>query len=90
MVWEPLKSVHNFMKASLPWVYWILAKKKKTFTDSVVMGEVKGDKIKTSMTCGIKNVPMSDTLICWAEILAEDVFEMHDLFDFFDGRCFKT
>lgn len=54
------------------------------------MGEVKGDKIKTSMTCGIKNVPMSDTLICWAEILAEDVFEMHDLFDFFDGRCFKT
>lgn len=65
-------------------------KKKKTFTDSVVMGEVKGDKIKTSMTCGIKNVPMSDTLICWAEILAEDVFEMHDLFDFFDGRCFKT
>uniref|UniRef100_A0A3Q3NFP3 HAT C-terminal dimerisation domain-containing protein n=1 Tax=Labrus bergylta TaxID=56723 RepID=A0A3Q3NFP3_9LABR len=66
-------------------VSWILAKKKRPFTDSetvkdcmlAVVDEVINDvKIKTSVTSAIKNVPLSDTSnICRVEILATDVFE---------------
>ena len=66
-------------------VSWILAKKKRPFTDSetvkdcmlAIVDEVINDnKIKTSVTSAIKNVPMSDTSnIRRVEILATDVFK---------------
>ena len=66
-------------------VSWILAKKKRPFTDSetmkdcmlAVVDEVINDNtIKTSVTSAIRNVPLSDTSnIRRVEILATDVFE---------------
>lgn len=49
----------------------------------VIMDEVKNDnKIKTSVTSTIKNVPLSDTsTISRVEILATDVFETVWLFE---------
>lgn len=66
-------------------VSWILAKKKRPFTDSetvkdcmlaVVDEVINDDKIKTSVASAIKNVPLSDTSnIRRVEILAADVYE---------------
>ena len=66
-------------------VSWILAKKKRPFTDSETMKEcmlavvnevINDDKVKTSVTSAIKNVPLSDTSnIRRVQLLATDVFE---------------
>ena len=66
-------------------VSWILAKKRRPFTDSETVKEcmpaivdevLNDDKMKTSVTSAIKNVPLSDTSnIRRVEILATDVFE---------------
>ncbi len=66
-------------------VSWILAKKKRPFTDSetvkdcmlaIVDEVINDDKIKTSVASAIKNVPLSDTSnIRRVEILAADVYE---------------
>lgn len=66
-------------------VSWILAKKKRPFTESetvkdcmlAVVDEVlTDDKVKTSVTSAIKQVPLSDTSnIRRVDILATDVFE---------------
>ena len=67
-------------------VSWILAKKKRPFTDSETVKEcmlavvnevINDDKVKTSVTSAIKNVPLSDTSnIRRVQLLATDVFEM--------------
>ncbi len=66
-------------------VSWILAKKKRPFTDSetvkdcmlaVVNEVINDDKIKTSVASAIKSEPLSDTSnIRRVEILAADVYE---------------
>ena len=79
MVWTRT-SQERATAASLH-VSWILAKKKRPFTDSETVKEcmlaivdevLNDDKMKTSVTSAIKNVPLLDTSV---EILAADVFE---------------
>ena len=70
--------------ASLPGS-WILAKKKRPFTDSETVKEctlavvnevINDDKVKTSVTSASKNIPLSDTSnIRRVQLLATDVFE---------------
>uniref|UniRef100_A0A3Q4GBG0 HAT C-terminal dimerisation domain-containing protein n=1 Tax=Neolamprologus brichardi TaxID=32507 RepID=A0A3Q4GBG0_NEOBR len=67
-------------------VCWILAKKKRPFTDSETVKEcmlavvdevINDEKIKVSVTSAIENVPLSDSSnIRRIEVLASDVFEM--------------
>ena len=83
MVWT-CTSQERVTAASLRFS-WILAKKKRLFTDSETVKEcmlaivdevLNDDKMKTSVTSAIKNVPLSDTSnIRRVEILATDVFE---------------
>ena len=66
-------------------VSWILAKEKRPFTDSETVKEcmlavvnevINDDKVKTSVTSAINNVPLSDTSnIRRVQLLATDVFE---------------
>ena len=53
-------------------VSWFLAKKKRPFTDSDTVNDcmlfhvndvINNDKIRTTVTSAIKNVPLSDTYI---------------------------